>query len=263
MNDEALAVLGLNGVEVAEVAAAASVCADLGVGSPSQILSLRLVAASGFSLTDSERAVREFATLAGEGAPIGHPLLPVAGVLGRVHVDDTGSGSATGRAFALLDSERFTGAFVDDDQFGVEAAAEPVGRTGVPFYIWRAAIGRGARGAQTFVPGLPFDQAGALATVLRFAARGTRAAMQDAYHWRYLATPVLPVEPEILALALSALGHRPTVGVPFDAGLDEGVRSLLRDDTVALVPWLVANDFRSPPDGVGGVEPTLAPMSSG
>ena len=133
----------------------------------------------------------------------------------------------------------------------------PAGQLGVPVRLYLEF----ARGVADAIGG---ENSGQLARSLpQLLQRGTepvRMAMADQYHWEALATGVMPVEPELLAIG--RIAHRTLA--PWDEGTLTNLR--IPRNSVERIPLWIARVLEeppgspSPPPGPGGRPLPSAPV---
>jgi hypothetical protein len=184
------------------------------------------ISASYWSLVDSSNAVRVYRQATGLYHRMGHsywmPLAMASGGTGQISealfsVAESNNPTPLSVAFAMVGgemSERIEGEDVTE-RLGRQwrhVGNVPVGRLGIPldYYGRLATAMRAARMREN----RQFFLAEASQFVNR-AAEVLRSASHDRFHWRQLQSPILPGEPEAVAMAtaMSIVSHR-IFGIP-------------------------------------------------
>ena len=118
----------------------------------------------------------------------------------------------------------------------------PAGQLGVPVQLYlefAQGVGRAIRSGDSRQLARPLQQ---------FLQRGTepvRMAMADQYHWQALATGVMPVEPELLAIG--RIAHRTLAPWDEDTLSNLGIPR----NSVERLPLWIARMLEEPPDSAG------------
>lgn len=254
--DRALAVLGLNARDVRVTAQAADGYGSLLArtsepGSHARAATMKIRAAACWCLVSPARAPAAFSEARRLYQDLGQPFAIAvaicAGERALPSVESRQSTAPDDRAYKALwlawsVASRMTAASAALATPAYDREWFPAGQLGVPVQLYQefaSGVGRAIRSGDSR------QLARSLPQLLQRGTEPVRMAMADQYHWQALATSVMPVEPELLAIG--RIAHRTLAPWDEDTLTNLGIPR----NSVERMPLWIARMLEEPPDSAG------------